>query len=161
MLFNSNLYTFAKQLNTNTMGGWTAIRLKDTSRHNIDVHNAKLETLKVNKKYRFYSEYDTIVEYEFFKIGVGAWDERFFPKDKIKSYNDFKKYWSSEALGEVFVPNMGTLTLDVYFGRTPKKTMRKIGKYFMQNIDAIKEVDGSSWTFFERCFTKAERQICR
>jgi len=135
------------------MGGWTAIRLKDTSEFNIAVHNAKLETLKVDKRYHFYSERDVILQYEYFKLGQGVFPEHLFPKHKIKSYEDFKKYWSSDALGEVFVPNFGSLTLDVYFGRTPKKTMRKIGKYFMQNIDAIKAVDGSSWAFFERCFT--------
>lgn len=143
------------------MGGWTAIRLKDTSRNNIDVHNAKLETFKVPKKYRFYSEKDIITEYEYFKIGVGAWDERFFPKDKILSYNDFKKYWSTKALGETFVPPFGTLTCDVYYQRMSMKAKRALGRYFMANIDAIKEVDGSTKTFFERCFTKAERQLCR
>jgi len=42
-----------------------------------------------------------------------------------------------------------------------QRNKRALGRYFMANIDTIAEVDGSSFTFFERCFTKRERMKCR
>lgn len=143
------------------MGGFTQIVLKDKSRANIDSHNAKLEIAGVPKKYRFYSEGDVIFEYESFKAGQGHFPEHMFPKDKINSLEDFKKYWSSEAVGEVFVPPYGALQFDCYFGRTSKKAMRAIGKYVTENHDAIEKVSGSFSTFMERGMTKLEQEIIK
>lgn len=141
------------------MGGFTKVVLKDVSRENIDKQNARLELYKVPKKYRFYSEQDVILEYEAFKMHDGVFPENQFPRDKIKSFEDFKKYWSPEALGEVFVPHYGTLTFDCYFGRTSQRAMRNIGRYLGYNVKYIKKVDGSFSTFAERGMTKIERQI--
>jgi len=141
------------------MGGFTTVKLKDTSRENIDRQNAKLELFGVAKKYRFYSESDVILEYEAFKVDDGVFPEHQFPKDKINSYEDFKKYWSPEALGEIFCPHFGTLNFDCYFGRTSDRAMRNIGKYIAENIDEIEGVSGSFTTFMERGMTKAERKI--
>lgn len=143
------------------MGGYTKIRLKDNSQANIDLHNQKLREFKVAKKYSFYSIKDIEFEYQAFVKGVGVFPDHLFPKDKIKSFKDFRKYWSTEALGEVFVPKFGTFTCDVYFGRMSKRAMRSFARYFMANIDAIAEVEGSSTTLFERAFTKRERMKCR
>ncbi len=133
------------------MGGFTQILLKDCSQSNIDEQNEKLDELKVNKSYRFYSGNDVFKQYKYFLKGEGNWDERFFPKDKIKSYNDFKKYWSPEALGEIFVPQYGTLQFDCYFGRTSKRAMNGIATYLSCNYSQIKSVRGSFSTFVERC----------
>ena len=143
------------------MGGFTQVFLKDTSRTNIDSHNAKLEIKKVPQKYRYSSDFDTIIEYEYFKEGKGAFPEDQFPKDKINSLEDFKKYWSPEALGEIFVAPTGTLQFDCYFGRTSKRAMRNIGKYLAENSTAIKKVSGSFSTFCERGMTKLEQQIMK
>lgn len=132
------------------MGGFTQVFLKDKTKNNIDKHNALLRLYKVPKQYRFYSESDVIFEYEAFKMGLGAFPERQFPKDKINSLEDFKQYWSSEALGEVFVPPYGTLQFDCYFGRTSKSAMRKIGKYLVDNAKHIEKTEGSFSTFVER-----------
>lgn len=141
------------------MGGITKIILKDTSEQNIVAHNTRLDIAGVPKKHRFYGEADIIAEYEYFKANDGNFPEDQFPKDKINSLNDFKKYWSTEALGEVFVPKNGTLTFDCYFGRTSEKAMRAIGKYVVENRDEIKETGGSFSTFIERGMTKLEREI--
>jgi hypothetical protein len=143
------------------MGGLTKVFLKDISRGNIDKHNARLELNKVPKKYRYYSEQDIRLEYEAFLIGDGVFEERFFPKDKINSLEDFKKYWSPEALGEVFVPHVGTLQFDCYFGRTSKRAMRNIGRYLVDNVHHIEKVSGSFSTFCERGMTKLEQEIMR
>lgn len=143
------------------MGGFTTIQLKDTSIENIAKHNAQLELMKVPKKYRFYSILDIIFEYESFKKGLGHFPEHMFPKAKIKSLKDFRKFWSPEALGEVFVPQMGMLTFDCYFGRTSEKAMRKIGKWVSGNIKDIKSVDGSFTTFMERGMTKTEQELIK
>ena len=100
------------------MGGFTHIKLKDCSIQNIAAHNTKLAIHNVPKKYHFYSELDVIAEYEYFKATIGVFPEHSFPKDKINSLEDFKRYWSPKALGIVFVPESGMLTFDCYFGRT-------------------------------------------
>lgn len=132
------------------MGGFTEIRLKDCSQENIDEQNKKLEELKAPKWCRFYSEKDIEFEYDAFINGVGEFPEHLFPRHKINSYEDFKKYWSPQALGEVFVPYFGTLTFDCYFGRTSKRVMNIIGKYLVENSDQINFVEGSFSTFVER-----------
>jgi len=142
------------------MGGFTQIKLKDVSIQNIEKQNAILDIHKVPKKYRFKSlETVQIIEYEYFKRGLGTFHESQFPKDKIKSLADFKKYWNPKAIGEIFCAYSGTLQFDCYFGRTSKSAMRKIGKYLAENINEIREVDGSFSTFLERGTTKAEVKI--
>ena len=141
------------------MGGFTAIYLKDTSEENIMKQNELLRHYGVAKKYGFYSEKDIQFEYDGFCIGTGVFPEHLFPKDKIKSYNDFKRYWSPKALGECFVPYVGSLTFDCYFGRTSKRAMRGIGKYLADNYHEIKSMDGSFETFFERGMTRLEMKI--
>jgi len=141
------------------MGGFTAIYLKDTSVSNITRQNVKLELSGVPKKYRFYSELDRIKEYEYYKNKIGNYPEHLFPPDKINSFEDFIKYWSHEHLGEVFVPKIGSLVFDCYFGRTSKRAMRAIGKYLVENWREIKSTSGSFETFMERGMTKLERQI--
>ena len=143
------------------MGGFTTIKLKDCSEQNISAHNARLELNKVPKKYRFYSESDIIFEYESFKAGLGYFGEDLFPKDKIKSLIDFKKYWSPKALGLIFVPEIGMLTFDCYFGRTSKRAMKAIGKYLVDNHRDIEKVGGSWSTFLERGCTKLEQQVLK
>ncbi len=143
------------------MGGFTKFQLKDKSEENIAKHNAKLREFGVSKKYGFYSLEDVRIEYEYFKLGDGNWPENLFPKDKIKSFKDFQKYWSPEALGEVFVAPIGALIFDCYFGRTSKNAMRRIGKYLAENHRDIELAEGSYDTFFERGMTRLERQIMK
>jgi hypothetical protein len=143
------------------MGGFTKFQLKDTSEENIAKHNAKLREFGVAKKYRFYSLEDVRIEYEYFKLEDGNWPEEFFPKDKIKSFKDFQKYWNPKALGEVFVAPIGALIFDCYFGRTSKNAMRGIGKYLAVNHRDIELATGSYDTFFERGMTRLERQIMK
>jgi len=88
------------------MGGFTTIRLKDNSQANIDLHNQKLREFNLAKKYSFYSIEDIEFEYEAFVKGNGVFPDHLFPKDKINSFNDFKKYWSTEALGESFLSTL-------------------------------------------------------
>lgn len=141
------------------MGGFTVFYLKNTSEENIAKQNAKLTALGVPKKYRFYSEGDIMEEYEWFKKEDGVFPEHLFPRAKIHSYEQFKCYWNPKAVGEVFVPYVGSLTLDCYFGRTSKRAMRNIGKYLADNHREIKSMSGSYDTFMERGMTKLERQI--
>lgn len=141
------------------MGGFTQFKLKDKSQANIDKQNDLLRQYGVAKGYRFYSEKDVIFEYEAFLKGIGVFPEHKFPKDKIKTLEDFKQYWSSKALGEVFVPPYGTLQFDCYFGRTSQRAMRNIGRYLAANHNEIETMRGSYDTFFERGMTKLERQI--
>lgn len=141
------------------MGGLTQIRLKDVSEENIKRQNELLKENKVRKELRFYSIEDVKFEYEAFKKGLGVFPEHLFPKDKINSFEDFQKYWNPKALGEVFVPQIGTLQFDCYFGRTSKRAMRGIGRYLGLNPREIKSVDGSFSTFAERGMTRIERQI--
>lgn len=141
------------------MGGFTQLRLKDTSEENIAKHNKMLEAAGVRKEIRFYSENDVKLEYDYFKRGEGAFPENQFPKDKIKSYSDFKKYWNPKALGEIFCPPFGTLQFDCYFGRTSKRAMRNMKNYIVAALLApenfmnspFSEATGSWTTFLERC----------
>jgi hypothetical protein len=132
------------------MGGFTSIKLIDCSEDNIKKQNELLKENGVCRKYRFYSEEDIQFEYNAFVKNVGSFPDHLFPKDKIKSYEDFKKYWSPEALGEIFVPYNGMLKFDCYFNRTSKRAMNKIAGYLLCNFSQIKSVDGSYSTFVER-----------
>lgn len=140
------------------MGRFTTIKLKEVDDISIKIENQKLSELKVAKKYRFYSEDDIKLEYDSFKKGKGVFPERLFPRDKIKSYDDFKRYWSPKKLGVVFVPEIGMLTFDCYFGRTSKRAMHNIARYLLMNIDKIESVSGSYSTFVERCGYSEKKQ---
>lgn len=133
------------------MGGFTTIRLKETSQDSITKANAILDKMKVAKQYRFYSENDVILKYEYYKKGDGNYPEDLFPTGKINSYEDFTKYWSTEALGETFVPKFGTLTFDCYYGRTSQTTINKLSRFVYNNRNLIGEVDGSYTTFVDKC----------
>lgn len=141
------------------MGGFTKIVLKDKSCENIKKHNEILKDYGVAKKYSFYSEDDVKFEYDSFVKGLGVFPEHLFPKDKINSYNDFTRYWSTEALGEVFIPKFGTLTFDCYFGRTSQNAMSRIGRYFADHVEDMESVGGSWDTFMERGMTKLQREV--
>lgn len=138
------------------MGGFTEIFLKNRGAENISKQNELLREYGVPKKYKFYSDEDRMKEYIAFKRGEGVFPEHLFPRDKINSFNDFKKYWSPEAIGSCFCPHNGTLTFDCYFGRTSKRAMRSIGKYLAANHSQIEKVEGSFDTFMERGMTKKE-----
>jgi hypothetical protein len=141
------------------MGGFTVLALKDKSVENIRKHNELLSKAKVRKGIRFYSEDDVRLEYDAFLNNQGVFPEHSFPKDKIKSYDDFTKYWSTEALGEVFVPKFGTLTFDCYFGRTSDNAMKCLKNYIVDTLllseyflDSPFEYASGSWsTYLERC----------
>ena len=141
------------------MGGFTKLVLKDKSVENIRKHNELLSKAKVRKGIRFYSEDDVRLEYDAFLNNQGVFPEHSFPKDKIKSYDDFTKYWSTEALGEVFVPKFGTLTFDCYFGRTSDNAMKCLKNYIVDTLllseyflDSPFEYASGSWsTYLERC----------
>lgn len=139
------------------MGGFTSIKLKDTSPEAIKQVNATLTEMKVPKGYRFYSEDDVKEEYEYYKKGDGNYPEHLFPKNKIRSYKSFTKYWSTEALGATFVPPFGTLTFDCYYGRTATTTMNKIARFIYNNLELIDEVDGSYSTFVNDKITVSNR----
>jgi len=141
------------------MGGFTQLKLKDNSEENIAKHNKMLDDAKVKKSFRFYSKNNVKEEYKAFVEGRGAFPENQFPKDKIKSYSDFKKYWNPKALGEVFCPEFGTLQFDCYFGRTSQNAMKNLKNYII-NALLLPEYSGKtpfdwasgSWTtFLERC----------
>ncbi len=141
------------------MGGFTQLKLKDTSTENIAKHNKMLGEAKVRKGIRFYSEDDVKLEYEYFKKNDGYFPENQFPKDKIKSYKDFTKYWSTEALGAMFCPPFGTLTFDCYFNRTSNNAMKCIKDYIINALllqeyfmNTPFEYASGSWsTYLERC----------
>lgn len=141
------------------MGGFTVIYLKDRSEENIRKHNELLKKYGVAKRYRFYSLDDVKFEYNGFMKGTGVFPENLFPKDKIKTFDDFCKYWNPKAIGEVFVAYTGSLSFDCYFGRTSKRAMRNIGKYVADYWRDILAVSGSFDTFMERGMTKLERQL--
>lgn len=137
------------------MGGFTKIFLRDKSIENIRKQNAKLKDLGVTKMH-FYSDDDVQFEWQAYQTGEGEFPEHSFPRD-IKTFEEFKKYWSPQALGEVFCPHTGSLTFDCYFGRTSKRQMKLLRKYLMDidenlrfNIDLIEKVGGSFSTFVER-----------
>ena len=139
------------------MGGFTAIYLKDISQENVDQQNQKLAELGAPKRCRFYSEKDIEWEYEGYCKGLGTFKECFFPPDQINSLEDFKKFWSPAALGEVFIPYTGSLTFDSYFGRTSKRRMHAIARWvLLYGEDQIKETSGSYSTFVERSGYKAK-----
>lgn len=138
------------------MGGFTTLKLRDTSQENIDQHNKHLDELGVAKRYRFYSMRDVKLEYEAFLNGDGNFPEHMFPPDKINSFEDFLKYWNPRALGEVFVPHFGGLNFDCYFGRTSKRAMHGLARYLLIYGDHIRTTSGSYSTFVERCGYKAK-----
>ena len=141
------------------MGGFTKLVLKDKSIDNIRKHNELLSKAKVRKGIRFYSDDDVRLEYDAFLNNEGIFPEHSFPKDKIKTYNDFTKYWSSEALGEIFVPKFGTLTFDCYFGRTSDNAMKCLKNYIVDTLllseyflkSPFEYASGSWSTYLERC----------
>jgi hypothetical protein len=141
------------------MGGFTKLVLKDKSIENIRKHNELLSKAKVRKGIRFYSDDDVRLEYDAFLNNEGIFPEHSFPKDKIKTYNDFTKYWSSEALGEIFVPKFGTLTFDCYFGRTSDNAMKCLKNYIVDTLllseyflkSPFEYASGSWSTYLERC----------
>ena len=149
------------------MGGFTQIYLRDKSIENIRKQNAKLKEMGIVKM-NFYSDDDINIEWEAYKNRNGAFPEHQFPIG-IKTFEDFKQYWSPEALGEVFCPQTGSLTFDCYFGRTSKRQMNLLRKYLMGydenlrcNINLIEKVSGSFSTFVERGgFTKLEIQMLK
>lgn len=129
------------------MGGLTKIHLKDPSKENIKFVNDILTGMKLAKSFRFYSEADVEFEYKCFVDGKGTFPDHQFPKNQIKSYDDFKNYWSTEALGEAFVPKFGCLTFDCYFGRTSQTAMNIIANFLYSYRYLIGEVSGSYLTF--------------
>lgn len=143
------------------MGGFTSIHLKDTSEKNIAIQNAKLLEFGVPTKYHFYSMNDVRFEYATFLEGKGYFPDHQFPKYKINSFEDFKKYWNTKAIGETFCPNFGSLTLDVYYGRTSERATRLIGKYVIHNYMEIGKVDGSFTTFMERGMSTRDQNFLK
>ena len=141
------------------MGGFTKIRLKEKSNHSIDAINIRMDLMGVPKKLRFYSFRDIVFEYESFKLGLGVFEEEFFPKDKIHNLTQFMKYWNTEVLGETFVPKKGTLTLDTYFGRTSDYTMKKLLNFICTNLDEIESVGGSFGTMVEKVASKKQEHM--
>lgn len=141
------------------MGGFTEIYLKDKSAENIAKHNAKLKEYGVRKSIRFYSEDDIKFEFDGFMKGTGHFPNDQFPREKIKTIDDFKKYWNPKALGTTFCPYVGSLTFDCYFGRTSNNAMKKLGNYIADNYRDIERTRGSFTTFTERGMTKLQRQI--
>jgi hypothetical protein len=151
------------------MGGFTEIYLRDKSIDNIREQNKKLKAIGVTKM-NFYSDDDVRFEWEAFKNSKGVFPEHLFPKDKIKTYSDFKRFWSPKALGSCFCPNTGSLIFDCYFGRTSKRQMKLLRKYLMDydfkiskfNIDLIEKTSGSFSTFVERGgFTKLDQEMLK
>lgn len=140
------------------MGGFTVIYLKDRSEENIKEQNRRLELLKVPKKHRFYSIKDVEFEFNGFMKNKGEFPEHLFPRDQIKTFEDFKRFWSPIAVGEIFVSYTGSLGFDCYFGRTSKHAMRQIGKYIGENANEILAVSGSFSTFMERGMSRWERK---
>lgn len=132
------------------MGGFTQIILKDKSEQHVIDCNCLLSREKVDKKYHFYTINDTKIEYGHFKIGNGVYDEHLFPRNKIKSYEDFLSYWNPQICGH-FVNPFGTLSFDCYFSRTPAIQMKRIANFLVDNYTLIEQAEGSFETFVERC----------
>lgn len=141
------------------MGGFTVIYLKKRDAETIASLNTKLAECGVAKKYRFYSEDNILLEYNAFLAKKGVFPEYQFPRDKIKSLTDFKQYWSPKAIGEIFIPYVGSLVFDCYFGRTSKRAMRNLSKFLTINHREILGVRGSFDTFMERGMTKADQKF--
>lgn len=131
------------------MGGFTKIKLEDTTDVAIRHKNNELETLGIPKKYRFYSEFDVRLEYEYYKLGVGNYPDFIF--EGVKDYQAFKRKWLAWTHYEI-----GALHFDCYFGRTGKRAMRQIGKFVFRNQKSIASISGSFDTFIERGMTKKE-----
>ena len=143
------------------MGGFTKVFLKDKRIENIKAQNEELKKLELSKDYHFYSEDDILLEYEAFKNSDGVFPEHLFPKAKIKSYNDFIKFWNTKSLGEMFCPHFGSLTFDCYFGRMSDEDMAKVGKFIAKNVDIFEKAYGSFTTFMERGMTEEKRKIIK
>jgi len=143
------------------MGGHTTVRLKDRSVANVALQNLLLDDYGVPKKYRFYSDLDIRAEYNAYKKGLGEFPEFQFPKDKIKTYRDFKKYW--KALGDFWSPPFGTLTFDCYYSRMSTNAFKNLGKYLATYVDEIESTSGSFSTFIEdgRGVLKRDRKILK
>lgn len=142
------------------MGGFTQIKLKDCSVENIAKQNQLLSEYKVAKKYRFHDlEKEQVEEYKWYLKRKGVFSEHLFPRDKINSLEDFKKYWSPESAGEVFIPPSGTLQFDCYFGRTSKNALHAMGRYVAANLEEFKSFGGSFATFMGRGMSKFERGL--
>ena len=146
------------------MGGFTSIQLKDTSQENIDEQNAELDALGVAKRYRFYSEKNIRLEWDYYQAcGPELRAERFpahsFPQD-ITSYETFTQHWSPKKWGTCFIPEIGMLTFDACFGRTSTRAMHGIARFLLYSFDGtVKETTGSYSTFVERCGYKAKTKI--
>lgn len=143
------------------MGGFTVIYLKDRSEANIKLQNENLRKFGVPKKHCFYSFGLVEKEYQHYLNRDGNYPEHSFPSDKIKSFDDFLKYWNPDAIGEIFCPYTGSLQLDCYFGRTSGYAMRNIGKYIVEHNKDILAVGGTFDTFMERGMTKWEQKYIR
>jgi len=141
------------------MGGFTSIQLQDTSQEHIDQQNAELDALGVAKRYRFYSEKNIRKEWEHYQNDGPAARKKYysqFPQD-ITSYETFKLWWSPKRWGTCFIPEVGMLTFDCYFGRTSKRAMHGIARFLLYTLDGeIKETSGSYSTFVERCGYKTK-----
>jgi len=143
------------------MGGWTEVHLKNKSLANIRKQNALLRQYGVKRALSFYSDDDIQSEFDGFRKGTGHFPEDQFPRDKIKSLEDFKEYWNPKRWGSSMIPHIGQLSFDCYFGRTSRNAMRNIGRYIADNHNEIESVNGSWSTFVERGMTKREQEIIK
>ena len=143
------------------MGGFTQIFLKDKSSENISRMNKELQAEGVQRAYRFYSEDDIKLEYDAFIKGLGNFPDRQFPKELIHSYSDFRKYWSTEALGATFCPEIGSLTCDCYFGRMSQRAMTNLCRFITLFSSDIEKIKGSWSTLFERGGKKWQYKILK
>jgi len=150
------------------MGGFTTVYLKDTS--DIQKHNKLLADYGVRKSIRFWSQDNLREEFKFWMQcqSKGRKEQlKYYPEWIVNKYgflvitfDDFIKYiFSPDVMGETFVPKVGSLGFDCYFGRTSKRAMRNLGRYIVDNYRDIKKVRGSFETFMERGMTPLERQI--
>jgi hypothetical protein len=135
------------------MGWVTALYLADRSAKNIAYHNQKLKEFGVAKCYRFYSEADIRLEYKSFLTDNSLYPLHTFPKAEINSYDDFKKFWNPVDRGEVFVPYIGSLTFDCYFGRMSNRAMYNVGRYIKEHKHDLLGYQGSLSTLFEKAFS--------
>ena len=148
------------------MGGFTKIQLLDTSQENIDKQNERLREYGLRKSLKFYSEKDIRKEWEFYQKDDPEARKKYYPEhlfpQNISSFEEFKKYWSTSHLGEVFVPPIGALTFDCYFGRTSKRAMHAIAHWIIWHgeTEGIR-TSGSYSTFVERSGYKAKTNLKR
>ncbi len=143
------------------MGGHTKIQLKNRSQEHIDACNESLKVAGVRQEYRFYSEQDTLDEYEAFVKSEGVYPEHLFPRDQINSLEDFQRYWSTEALGESFVSPVGALTCDCYFGRMSQRAMKNLVRWCADNYNLIETTSGSWPTLVERGGTTFDKLVLK